>query len=286
MPEVHQLTRMKLLIADSGNTKTDWAFLHDGKPIYLRGTGLHPAYSSDDEIREEIRKTAGHLTPSAIRFYGAGCYSDDVKARFEKIFRAIFGTEHLAINDDLLAAAHAIPGSNPGIVAILGTGSICGRYNGHRLTDRSAALGYAIGDEGSAADMGRRIIKEFLRNRFDDETAKRVSGSLNETSYAALMEKIYRSEIPARQLASIAGEVLNHPLTDQLSGIVSGAFRDFITGQLSMLKAKSDEPVYFTGTVALRHQTLLKDEMNKAGYHIVHIGERVIEGLVQYYNKP
>ena len=275
---------MKILIADSGNTKTDWAFLEDDKPIYHRGTGLHPAYNSDEVIGKEIKKTAGHLQPTAIRFYGTGCYSDEVKSRFETTLRSLFGNVSIEVMDDLTAAAHAHLGKKPGIIAILGTGSVCGRYDGHKISGRSAALGYAIGDEGSAADLGRRIIKQFLRNRFDEETAKHISASLEKHTYPDLMEWIYRSDNPGRQLAASAGEVLNRPLTNQLSDLVSGAFSEFITGQLSMLKPDPAETIVFTGTVALRHQALLKNELETIGYHSVLFGERVIEGLVQYYN--
>lgn len=274
---------MKLLLGDSGNTKTDWAYLEDGKPIFHRGAGLHPAFSSDNEIRSEIEKTAGHLKPTAIRFYGTGCYSTEVKSRFEKIFRSIFSNVSLEINDDLLAAAHAHLGNQPGIIAILGTGSICGRYDRHKLTARSAALGYAIGDEGSAADLGRRIVKQFLRNRFDDATAELVSGSLEKSAYPDLMDKIYRSDNPGHQLASIAGDVLNRPLTDQLTELVTGSINDFISGQLSMLQPEPDERIVFTGTVALRHQSIINDVLKKNGYQNLQFGERVIEGLVQYY---
>lgn len=276
---------MKLLIADSGNTKTDWAYLEDGKPIFHRGAGLHPAFNSDEAIRDEIQKTVAHVKPNAIRFYGTGCYSEQVKARFGSLFRSIFPSAHPEVFDDLLGAARAHLGSTPGLIAILGTGSVCGRFNGHKVTERAAALGYAIGDEGSASHLGRQIMKGFFRRQFDNETSDLISDALNNQTYPEVMDRIYRSANPGHQLAAIAGEVLNRPLSDQLANLVTTSMKDFVTGQLSVLHPQPDEKVVFTGTVARRHNELLENLMQDNGFTNFAIGGSVIEGLIQFYNK-
>src|SRR5690625_7287839 len=67
---------MNLLIADSGATKTDWAWLAGERPVYIRTSGLHPAYLEKEPVLAELREQLGHLNPEQIRFYGAGCYSE------------------------------------------------------------------------------------------------------------------------------------------------------------------------------------------------------------------
>jgi len=60
----------KILIADSGATKTDWAYVENGKPIFVKSAGLHPAYLSDDEMSGIIRKSVGKFSPIIFIFLG------------------------------------------------------------------------------------------------------------------------------------------------------------------------------------------------------------------------
>ncbi|MEX2456076.1 MAG: hypothetical protein WD381_02130, partial [Balneolaceae bacterium] len=183
---------MKLLIADSGATKTDWAYLENGKPIFFKGDGLHPAYFSDADIKNSIYRTVGKLQPNHIYFFGAGCHSDEVNNRLANIFKNQFGKVTVSVEDDLTGTAKAHLGKENGIIAALGTGSICGRYQAGKIKEKSSSLGFAIGDEGSAADIGKRILKQFFRNRFDEATHQTVAAALDETSYSVWMQKIYQ----------------------------------------------------------------------------------------------
>ena len=46
-----------VLLADSGSSKTDWAWMSDGKVVSrFQSVGLNPYFLSPDRITEEIRK--------------------------------------------------------------------------------------------------------------------------------------------------------------------------------------------------------------------------------------
>ena len=64
---------------------------------------------------------------------------------------------------DLLAAARALWGDTPGIVAILGTGSNSCSYNGVSITGNVPPGGYILGDEGGGADELARM-RRMLRS--------------------------------------------------------------------------------------------------------------------------
>ncbi len=274
---------MKLLIADSGATKTDWAYLENGKPIFFKGEGLHPAYFSDADIVNSIHRTVGKLRPNHIHFFGAGCHSEEVNNRLKTILKRQFGKVTVSVEDDLTGTGKAHIGKETGIIAALGTGSICGRYQGGKITGRSAALGFAIGDEGSAADIGKRILKQFFRNRFDEITNQAVAAALPETSYSVWMQKIYQNKTPSRELATVAGLVLNREVTPQLQKVVETSIASFVDEQLSQLQPSHEERIVFTGKVAGSNREILLDVLSQKGFKNVEVKGSVIEGLAKFY---
>lgn len=275
---------MKLLIADSGATKTDWAFIENGKPIFFKGEGLHPANFSDSDIKNSIHRTVGKLRPNHIYFFGAGCHSEEVNDRFASIFKNQFGKVTVTVDDDLTGTAKAHIGKENGIIAALGTGSICGRYHGGKITEKSAALGFAIGDEGSAADIGKRILKLFFRNRFDEATHQAVAAALSETSYSVWMQKIYQHKTPSRELAKVAGLVLNREVSPQLKKTVKDSIASFVDEQLSQLQPLNEERIVITGKVAVSNMGILLDVLAQKGFENVEVKGSVIEGLAKFYS--
>ncbi len=275
----------KILIADSGATKTDWAYVENGKPIFVKSAGLHPAYLSDDEMSDIIRKSVGKFSPNHIYFFGAGCHSNAVNERIKSVLKKEFDTVWIEISDDLTGGAKSHLQKSDGIIAAFGTGSICGRYQHGKITQRSAALGYAIGDEGSAADIGKRVLRNYFRRRFDDETQAYISDKLQEASYSEWMERIYQSRHPNRELAKIAGLVLNDSFPAQVESLLVDSIQSFIDSQLHQLDSKPEEPIVCTGTVAASNREIVNNVFASAGFKKVEIGGSVIEGLVDFYSE-
>lgn len=273
---------MKFLIADSGGTKTDWAYLEGGSTEYFSGSGLHPAYMTDDQIVHEIKNTVS-VTPDTVYFYGAGCHGPGPAVNVEQAFKNVFPNVDVSISDDLTGVARAFLQNSEGLIAALGTGSICGRYKAGEILKRSAALGYAIGDEGSAADLGRTILKAFFRENLDSETAKLTADRLKNTSYSEWMDQIYKSDRPNRELAAVAGMVFEDPLTDQLKEFLSLRFLKFADSQFSTLYPGLSEQIVCTGSVAVAHAELLAHAFSSRGFNQVTIKENVIKGLVHYH---
>lgn len=274
---------MKKLIADSGATKTDWVYIEHGKPLYIRGTGLHPAYLNDEDIRSEITEKVGHLNPDIIEFFGAGCGSDIQKNRVKDILSAQFSCKKVRVSDDLTGAGIAFLGLKPGMICILGTGSACGMIKNGEINSRSASLGYAIGDEGSAADIGKHILKNLFRNKFSKETTDELREKLGDKSYGHWMKTVYENRSPGRELAQIAGMILDQTENRELLALVKVSVQCFVREQLKPLNPPSDTIVAVTGGVAVAHSKLVVGSFRAEGFANVTIGECVIEGLVNFY---
>jgi N-acetylglucosamine kinase-like BadF-type ATPase len=257
---------MTYLIADSGATKTDWLYVDGADTIHIKTQGLHPSNIEQLSDSMEIQTQIGHLEPSKIYFFGAGCgnpVSNEIVRRF---LQPIFPGADVRIKSDLEGSGKAFFGEGNGVVAVLGTGSICAKIEGGKVVKKSAALGFAIGDEGSAADLGRRILRMYYRKTGDPESILFIDEKLNGADYATMMNKIYRAGKPNRALAAVAGEVLQYPLPPGLTDLIAEGFKDFVSLQLSMLNLTGGEQIVFTGKVAHIHNDLLFQVLKSAGF--------------------
>jgi glucosamine kinase len=72
-----------------------------------------------------------------------------------------------------MAAARSVCGTEKGVASILGTGSNSCYYNGKSILKNSPGLGYVLGDEGSGAYLGKKVIQYYLYNTFDDDLRSR-----------------------------------------------------------------------------------------------------------------
>lgn len=275
---------MSILVADSGGTKTDWAYLEGSDTKYFSGSGLHPAYLTVDQIAYEIKNSVP-VKSEYLYFYGAGCHGPGPASKIEQVLNQVFPSAEVSVKDDLTGVARAHLQKTRGLIATLGTGSICGRYEKGEILNRSAALGYAIGDEGSAADLGCTILKAYFREYLNSETIELTNKRLKNGSYSEWMDCIYNSNRPNMELAAVAGKVFVQPLTDQLQKMILSRFLEFIDSQVSMLSPGLDDQIVCTGSVAVAHAELLSAAFLDRGFTRISIKENVIEGLVRYHSK-
>jgi N-acetylglucosamine kinase-like BadF-type ATPase len=271
----------KILIADSGATKTDWLYVDGDLHEFYRTSGLHPAFLDPEADAADLKVKLSDVIPDEVWFFGTGLGNSESDQRMSAFLTTVFPTAKISVRSDLEGSAQAFFGSGDGVVAILGTGSICAKVESGEPVRKSAALGFAIGDEGSAADLGRKILRGYYRKQFSGETNEYLKQSLKPEEYGDMMSRIYQSDKPNRELASLAGEVLNGPLPDELNILIEEAFKEFIEEQLTMLDLIGDEKIIFTGKVADAHRDKLIDIMNKAGFSNVNVCYPVIESFLE-----
>ena len=151
-----------ILIADSGSTKTDWCVVENGEFILrFKTRGMNPFFQTEEEIGKEIE--AGLLPslkdfePSAIYFYGAGCAFPEKNNMIRRAVNRYLSVP-VEVGSDLLAAARALCGDQPGITCIMGTGSNSCYYDGREIVKNVSPLGFILGDEGSGAVLGKLLI--------------------------------------------------------------------------------------------------------------------------------
>ena len=146
---------MAQAIIDSGSTKADWRIVTGSEVMAFQTTGYNPYFSTADEIRDSIKKeivpNLQMLQIDRLYFYGAGCAAEERKNQVRLALSQCFENGEIYVDTDLLGAAHGLLGNETGLVAILGTGTNSGMYNGKEIIVNVDSAGYFLGDEGSGA---------------------------------------------------------------------------------------------------------------------------------------
>ena len=279
------MIRHKILIADSGATKTDWCLLEQGEIIHRFNTkGISPIFQSQDEIAEEIKEHVysqlKERMPEAIFFYGTGCIPEKID-NVKKAIQSSFPIEKVEVYSDLVAAAHALCGNEPGIACILGTGSNSCEWNGEEITNQVSPLGFILGDEGSGGSMGKLLVGDVLKNQLSAELKEKFLKQYDLTP-AIIIENVYRKPFPSRFLASITPFLLQNIEHGDVKKIVEKSFTDFFQRNVMQYEYKTNK-VNFVGSIAHYYAATLKEVAQKNGITIGNIAQSPMNGLVEYY---
>lgn len=281
---------MITLIADSGSTKTDWLLLDTavGPLKSFITSGLNPCLMTDEDITRrlttEVRpKLAEHLcghSLDCIRFYGAGCRPDQI-SRMAGHLSSAFSANDVEVASDLLGAARALCGRRPGIVGILGTGSGSALYDGRKFQQQTPSLGYILGDEGSGAVLGRRLLGDIFKRQLPETIVR----AFEEETYCTIDDAIcnvYREPAPNRYLAQFTHFLADHREDENVHALLVNEFRLFFSRNVAAY-CRPNLPVHLVGSIAHVFAEELQEAAEKEGCKIGRVLRSPIDGLGDYY---
>lgn len=275
-----------ILIADSGSTKTDWSVIQQGKLTRsIKTKGMNPYFQSEEEIGKEISEVLlpqlGNSALEAIYFYGAGCTVDKVEVVRNVIIQHTNVTR-VEVNTDLLAAARSVCGRKAGIACILGTGSNACFYDGKNIVDNVSPLGFILGDEGSGAVLGKRLVGDLLKGMMGQELKDKFLKQYNLTP-GDIIERVYRQPFPNRFLASLSPFLAEHIDEPKIHQLVLSSFTDFITRNV-LGYDYHNYAVSFAGSIAYHYKDILSEAAGNTGIRISKIIQSPMEGLISYHS--
>ena len=284
--------RVMILIADSGSTKVHWSLVTaSGQTSDFQTDGINPLFQTSDAMRNSICNQllpqiapllwAGTLTH--VFYYGAGC-TPEKKVYVEKALQMVFKKAEIMVESDMLGAARGLLGHQSGVACILGTGSGSCYYNGETIEWCVPSLGYILGDEGSAAVLGKRLVGDLLKNQLGADL-KELFLKEYETSMADIIEHVYRQPFPNRYLAKFSRFCADHIDDARIHDLVYDHFLQFIRRNVKQYFAdgKASTPVGFTGSIAYYYRPILDEAMRAEGLTIGAIMQDPIEGLKEYH---
>lgn len=277
-----------LLIADSGSTKTDWRLVaNDGRIHVIQTDGMNPYYQSVDQMVTTLSaQLVPHLPESVhadVFFYGTGCTGPSVNQTVVDALRqGLSGLQKIEVHSDMLGAARAASGHEPGIVCILGTGSNACCYDGNQITRGIQSLGFWLGDEGSGGYLGKTLVRDFFQERLPADLREAFH-----RRYAldrpALLANAYQKPFPNRYFASFTpflAHYLAHPYTIEL---VTDAFVLFLTTYVQRFPEAREWPVCFVGSIAYYFADPLRRAVRQTGLMLGHIVKAPAERLVDFH---
>jgi len=277
-----------VLIADSGSTKCEWYFLHERKKKKIVTTGISPYFLSAQQIEALLEKELlPKIKESAIDqiyFYGTGIKDNANKRFIHGVLNKIFLHAQIEVQTDLLAAARALSQSEKGVCCILGTGSNSCYYNGKKIIKNSPGIGYVLGDEGSGAYLGKKVIQYFLYNTFDEELMLSFNKEYNTNADDIIMH-VYTQPQPNRYLASFAIFLAENRGHYMIENIIEDGINDFFFTHLVKYRESWLYPIHFTGSIAYGFKDVLKNLCHSYEMELGTILKQPMDGLIKFHTK-
>jgi len=274
------------LIADSGSTKTEWCLLKNNKPTLFTTQGMSPYFVNAEQVEQIMRtEVFPFLKKNKIdemHFYGTGCKNPANLKMFKKVFAKLFQEAVIEVDNDLSGAAKALCGHEKGIACILGTGSNSCYYNEKRIVKNSPGIGFILGDEGSGAYLGKKVVQHFLYNLFDDDLRARFDAKFVTTD-SEILESVYKKPLPNRYLASFASFLAENRGHYMIENIIEDGINDFFYTHIVTYRESSKLPVHFTGGIAYGFKDVVVQLCKNYDMRVGNILRSPMEGLIRYH---
>jgi N-acetylglucosamine kinase-like BadF-type ATPase len=274
------------LIADSGATKAEWCLLDGSRKKTIFTQGISPYFLNSDEIQTLLLK---ELCPflkatniSELYYYGTGCANPANARLIKKALQKTFPRASVQVTHDLMAAARSLCGRQKGVACILGTGSNSCYYDGKKIVKNSPGLGYVLGDEGSGAYLGKKVVQYYLYKTFDSEMKLRFEKKYN-TNTVEILENVYKKPLPNKYLASFAIFLAENRGHYMIENIIEDGLNDFFFNHLMKYKETSALPVSFVGGVAYGFKDVLQQLCITYEMKLGKVLKNPMEGLIEYH---
>lgn len=287
------------LVADSGSTKTAWVLRRQGyDDISIESVGINPVRDTASDIDTVVSGVAATLEAYlavepdfqthrqwqkhlSVFFYGAGCV-EPFKGAVEEPLRAHFAGSKVAVESDLLGAARALCGHTEGIACILGTGSNSCLYDGEEIVANVSPLGWILGDEGSGAVLGRRLVGDILKGQMGDELKAAFLSRFCLTQ-SEIINRVYRRPMANRFLASLVPFLVENRAEKCIHELIIDSFRSFFIRNVRKYY-RQDLPVNFVGGIAAQFESELREAAENEGFVVGEIERSPIAKMASFHN--
>lgn len=274
------------LIADSGATKAEWCLIGGPKKKTIITQGISPYFLSTEQItsllqKELLPKLKG-VQVDEVWYYGTGCANPENAKSVKKAIKTVLKDSKIEVTHDLMAAARALCGRQKGVACILGTGSNSCYYDGKRIVRNSPGLGYVLGDEGSGAYLGKKVIQYYLYGTFDEELRGRFDVTYT-TNSTEILENVYKKPLPNRYLASFTQFLADNRGHYMIENIIEDGLNDFFFTHLCKYGETWKLPVHFAGSVAFGFKDVIQQLCNSYEFELGNVMKKPMDGLIEYH---
>ena len=277
---------MRMIICESGATKADWRVVEDGKQTVRElSAGMNVSTMKMDHIESIVRGAAERLPVGKydeIHFYTAGVLTPSIQAELETVLCRCFEVTEVEVQTDLVASARAACGHEPGIAAIMGTGSNSCQWDGEKIVKHVKSGGFIIGDDGSASVIGKLFISDFIKGLVPEEIAAEYAEKYPH-EYPDIVEMVYHNpESPSGWLGSLCPFILSHYSHPYIKQLVDGSFKAFV--ERSLRQYETDKyPVGIIGGFGNALKDIVRPIFEENGIRIRAFIPSPVEELIKYH---
>lgn len=277
------------VIIESGATKSDWRVVSAAGEETARfaASGTNVSTMPMSAVEAVVRDVCGQILEQgiaidAVYMYTAGVVTAGVRTALMQTFQSIFAGATVEIEDDLTAAARAACGHCAGIVAILGTGSNSCQFDGEKIVKRIYSGGFILGDEGSAATLGKLFIADLLKGLVPKYIADDFA-SRYQYDYAAIVGNVYHSTTsPSAFLGGLAPFILEYYNDAYIRTLVDDNFRAFVRRSLKQYDVDR-YPVGVVGGFGNALKSIFSEIATQEGITLSRFISSPIEELIKYH---
>jgi len=274
------------LIVDSGSTKSDWVLLKGSSNESFNTMGLNPYFHSEETVYNAIAENLNLFSyrdeVTHLYFYGAGCSSEKLNQIIFGGLKRVFRNAEIEVDHDLKACAYATYENEPSISCIIGTGSNSCFFDGENVFEEVPALGYILGDEGSGAYFGKKLVANYLYHRLP----KRINDALKndmKLTKEDIVRNVYMEPDANVYLASFMRFIFEYSDDVFIKDMIFAGFKEFIKVHVCCYQDFKSHKVHFIGSIAY----LFKDQLSDAcDFYKVTMGQVIrkpIDGLINYH---
>ncbi len=274
-----------ILIIDAGGSKTDWRLLcSNGSIEQGKTSGFNPFIQGIEECQTLVNYLKDYISKpvSKIYYYGAGCHTQQQKEAIRNCFLVHFNDAVIDVNDDLLGTARSLCGKHPGIACILGTGANSCHFDGNRIVQQVQSLGYALGDEGSGASMGKMILKAYCREEMPIELMASFKKRYK-MEVGNILDNLYRNPRPNKFLGGFTRFAFHHLNDPFIYKLVYDVFEEFLNDVLIKYDQLNALPIHFSGSIAFYFSNILRQMGTDNNLNMTKIVETPIAGLTLFH---
>lgn len=275
------------IIADSGSTKTSWVLVAEGRePFHFNTEGFNPFYVDSAYIYQSIIQNFPTDFPfdkvKDVFFYGAGCTPSKSEIVIGALKKA-FPSCEADVSSDLYAAAKALVGDNLNFVSILGTGTNTAVFNQGKVVYQIPSLGFLLGDEGSGAYMGRKLLSLYAKGVLKANLQQAFETYLG-ISQDQLVAHFYEQKLPNRFSASVVPFILEHIQEPEIYKIVYDSFNDYFKNVVVYYPDYKKYTLNVMGSIAYNFRDVLAEVASQHQMEVGKIYRSPMEGLVSYHS--
>lgn len=279
---------MAILLADSGATKCEW-FLAESKENTKTAVtqGISPYFFNEEKAVALLQQELLPQLPTSavieeVHYYGTGMRNPANVDMIRQSLSTVFKGVEIEVSDDMLAAARALNGRKEGLACNLGTGSFVVYYDGSKIDKQAPGIGYILGDEGSGAYLGKKVLQYYLYNTFDEELRYKFDLRYN-TTPVEILENVYRKPLANRYMAGFCLFLSENRGHYMIENIIEDGLNDFFFAHLCKFSESWKHPIHFVGGVSFAFNDIITELCHSYEFELGTILKSPMEGLIKYH---